>query len=225
MPPALASQTGADASICGSCGHRGRYKYDDLTGILARIAGTHQCYVNLGQGPLMAYERMHSGQYPDATPREVAQLFRGLMVRIGAYGDGAAVPRKIWERILRHTIGRTGYSHQWRMPSMQWLQQYCMASVDTVAEMHEARAMGWRTFRVAPPVGWTKEPGEGLCPASEEAGKALQCDTCKLCSGTAGHGRASIMIPDHGPAGRAAKARAANGDQPRVIIRRVKTAA
>ena len=148
------------------------------------------------------------GIYPVIPEAELPGLFEGLMVRIGAYGDGAAVPARIWHLILSRAIGRTGYTHQWRDPRFQYLQAYTMASVDSEAEAREAWAMGWRTFRVAPAVGWAKLEGEGLCPASFEAGKRVQCDGCKLCSGTAGHGKASIMIPDHSISGTAAKRRA-----------------
>jgi hypothetical protein len=85
-----------------------------------------------------------------------------------------------------------------------------MASVDSEAEATEAHAMGWRTFRVSDPVTWRKMPGEGLCPASYEAGKRTTCVDCGLCSGTAGKGRASIVIPDHSSAGDAAKRRASS---------------
>ena len=202
MAPALASQTGGDAAICGGCGHRGTYK-DGL-----RVEGSRSCYVNLGQGPTIVYKSVAKGIYPVIPEAELPGLFEGLMVRIGAYGDGAAVPARIWHLILSRAIGRTGYTHQWRDPRFQYLQAYTMASVDSEAEAREAWAMGWRTFRVAPAVGWAKLEGEGLCPASFEAGKRVQCDGCKLCSGTAGHGKASIMIPDHSVSGTAAKRRA-----------------
>jgi hypothetical protein len=202
MAPAKASQTGADAAICGGCGHRGTYK-DGL-----RVEGSRSCYVHLGQGPTIVYKSVAKGIYPVIPEAELPGLFEGLMVRIGAYGDGAAVPARIWHLILSRAIGRTGYTHQWRDPRFQYLQAYTMASVDSEEEAREASAMGWRTFRVAPAVGWAKLEGEGLCPASFEAGKRVQCDGCKLCSGTAGHGKASIMIPDHSISGTAAKRRA-----------------
>jgi hypothetical protein len=38
---------------------------------------------------------------------------------------------------------------------------------------------------------------ESLCPASEQAGKKLTCDTCLACDGASGK-RGSIFIPAHG---------------------------
>lgn len=216
--PTEASRNGEDVSICGDCKHRG--EYEDMGGTLARIAKTRRCYVVTAHGPLNAYKSMHSGLYPAMPEDEIADSFAGRLARIGAYGDGAAIPEWVWRTILSRAAGWTGYTHQWRNPAMQWLKAYCMASVDSIEEMHEAQEMGWRTFRVAPPTGWTKEKGEGLCPASKEAGQATQCDKCLLCSGTEGRGKGSIMIPDHSVMANAVKRR-----NPSVTVRRVAKAA
>ena len=40
--PVVASRTGADASICGNCPHRGQYDDDGN-----RVVGTRTCYVML----------------------------------------------------------------------------------------------------------------------------------------------------------------------------------
>jgi hypothetical protein len=79
---------------------------------------------------------------------------------------------------------------------------------DTLEEAAEAQARGWRTFRVAPAVGWTREKTEALCPASEEAGKLLQCQDCQYCSGLEGKGTRNIVIPNHSTQARAVKRRA-----------------
>lgn len=202
MHPVEASQTGADVSICGGCKLRGTYA-DGL-----RVTGSRRCYVNLGQGVTVVWQSYRRGVYATATPDELPAIFAGHLVRMGAYGDPAALPETIWRAILSASAGRTGYTHQWREARFAWLAEYCMASADTEAEAAEAQAMGWRTFRVAEPVGWRKLSGEGLCPASQEAGKRTTCDHCKLCSGTAGHGKASIVIPRHDVSANAEKRRA-----------------
>jgi hypothetical protein len=218
MRPTEASRNGADVSVCGDCKHRGEYK--DMGGTLARIAKTRRCYVVTVHGPLNAYKSMHSGLYPAMPEHEIAEAFAGRMVRIGAYGDGAAIPEWVWRLMLSNVADWTGYTHQWRNPAAQWMRDYCMASVDSLEEMHEAQAMGWRTFRVAPAVDWTREKTESLCPASKEAGAVIQCDKCLRCSGLKGHGKQSVMIPDH-----SATANAVKRLKPSVTVRRVAKAA
>jgi hypothetical protein len=73
-----------------------------------------------------------------------------------------------------------------------------MASCDSVAERVQANMLGFRTFRVAPATGWTKEKHEILCPASEQAGKRTTCAECRACGGTSLRARCDIMIPAHG---------------------------
>ena len=199
VEPTAAIKSGADASICGDCRHRG-------------VKGKERtCYVNVGQGPLGVYRAYKRGRYPVAI-NFASMLFapmashptaiengtpcvgKGKIVRLGTYGDPAAVPSHVWQSLIRHAKGHTGYTHQWRKtPSLKGL---CMASVDTVNEAREAQALGWRTFRVAmSDVG--KQDGESLCPASAEAGKKLTCAQCLACGGADGR-KGSIYIPAHG---------------------------
>jgi len=80
-----------------------------------------------------------------------------------------------------------------------------MASVDTKDEMAIAHDMGWRTFRVgSDPIAKV----ESNCPASEEAGRKVQCIDCKACMGTAGKARVSIQIAAHGTGAKYATAMA-----------------
>lgn len=198
--PVEALRTGADVSICGDCPHRPA---------LLASTGAARCYVEVGKSVAAVYGALVRGSYLDVTgysPAEISAIFAGYSVRIGTYGDPGAAP-SIWPAVVARARMWTGYSHQWR--AAPELAALVMASVESEAEACEAHAAGFRSFRVAPPVGWSKMSGEGLCPASEEAGHATSCGDCGLCSGADGKGRASIMIPDHSPAGRAAKARAA----------------
>ena len=43
---------------------------------------------------------------------------------------------------------------------------------------------GRRTFRVIANLGELDRTNEALCPASKEAGRRVQCTSCKLCKGS-----------------------------------------
>lgn len=148
------------------------------------------CYVDTPKGPRAVWDAWTRDRYPvalwgSAERRILHEAIKARGIRFGAYGDPAAVPSALWRNLAR--FGRwTGYTHQWRRrPSLRWL---LMASVDSVEEAREARARGWRTFRVEHDRGaeLELEGGEILCPASNEAGKRTSCDRCGLCNGTAG---------------------------------------
>lgn len=183
IDPVSAVRTGADVSICGGCIHRG-----DGTG------KGRSCYVTLIHGPLAVYRALLRGAYPAATPVDAADAVAGRMVRLGAYGDPAAVPLPVWEALLSKAAGFTGYTHQWRSIDPAW-SRLVMASADTAQDAVDAWAKGYRTFRV----GAVAMPGKEInCPASEEAGKRTQCADCRLCMGTASRSPVSIQIAPHG---------------------------
>jgi hypothetical protein len=183
IDPVAAVKVGADESICGDCRHRGN-----------GIDGTGRtCYVNLGHGPSSVYRAFLRGRYPfDAAA--AAAACAGRIVRMGTYGDPAAVPVDVWLDLLARAAGRTGYTHQWRTAPQ--LRHLVMASADTAMGADVARAMGWRTFRVRT----AAQPmlvRESVCPASAEAGKKLQCTDCRACDGATGR-KGSIAIIVHG---------------------------
>ncbi len=189
--PVDAIHSGADASICGSCPHRGTIKDGRNVG--------RSCYVTVFQAPLVVYKGFARGLYPAVTPEEARDLVAGQMVRLGSYGDPAAVPFRIWETMLAHVSGKAGYSHQWR--AFPELAAYCMASCDSASEQVQAKLLGWRTFRVRNP----HEPlaaREIICPASKEAGHKTSCDACKACGGTTAKARVDVAIMAHGVAGK-----------------------
>ena len=182
MSPLEAVRKGKDVSICGSCIHRG-----DGTG------EGRSCYVTLIHGPRVVYDALSRGVYPSATPADVAEIVAGRMVRLGTYGDPAAVPLAVWQALVSKAAGHTGYTHRFRDIGPAW-SRLVMASADTPKDADDAHALGYRTFRVgSEPVG-----REVLCPASEQAGKKTTCMDCRACMGTAGKARASIYIPAHG---------------------------
>lgn len=194
VEPHTAIKTGDDKAICGDCPHR---QHNDGA-----------CYVLVHNAPLAVYRAWQRGSYLDTTRdwHATAGLTVGRKVRLGAYGDPAAVPTDVWEALTFHAAGWTGYTHQWRTCDPA-LQEFCMASVDSPDERDTAQNMDWRTFRVVPASleSGVIQEGELLCPASEEAGKLTTCDRCGLCAGTTTKSRKSIMIPAHGSLKRKAK--------------------
>lgn len=183
-------KSGNDIAICGNCVHRAKY----TDGVM--IPGTRRCYVNLGKGARGVHGCYARGGYRRLTPSEIAEIFFDLLVRYGAYGDPAMMPKWLVELIASVARGRTGYTHQWETAA--WLQPYVMASCDSAADAVRAVAAGWRYFRVAGYGDTVKSANEISCPASAEAGKKTTCDRCRLCNGTTvGDRRKSIVIQDH----------------------------
>lgn len=176
IAPHIAVKTGEDRVVCGDCKHRGT-----------------SCYVVTFQGPLSVWSAYHRGVYPKLETRDYSTVFSGRVVRLGAYGDPAFIPRRVVSAIVSSADGHTGYTHQWTRAA--WLRPFVMASVDSLEELSVARANGWRTFRVSSTLD--AQTGEILCPASDEAGKRTTCERCGLCNG-ARDGVKSIFIPVHG---------------------------
>ena len=171
MNPLEASKTGADFSICGNCQMRGEATTDPQR----KIAKGRKCYVNLGQGVLIVFKSFLRGVYKEGDP---AEMGRGRFVRVGTYGDPAAVPQRVWELLLSDADGFTAYTHQ-----KPWRPEIAMQSADSHAEA----VMHWkenrRTFRVIADLGELDKANETLCPASKEAGRRVQCAECRLCAG------------------------------------------
>lgn len=195
--PVSAARAGLDESICGQCPHRGKFE-KTRRGKLRRIKGTRACYVNLGNAPTGIFKTFAAGKYDDrsADLSSAAAAVAGLLVRLGAYGDPAAIPFEVWERLLSLAAGHTGYTHQWR--SFPRFKKWCMASADSASDRLLAKALGWRTFRVSNPRTYDKAPGEVLCGASKEAGKKTTCAACMACGGISARAKADIVIPGHG---------------------------
>lgn len=143
--PIQASKNGSDFSICGNCTHRGKAT-DNPT---KKTAEGRTCYVNLGQGPNQVFKAYSAGKYPTAsTPEQITALGKGQMIRLGTYGDPAAVPASIWDALLADAAGWTGYTHQHHTTSATANYNRMMYSADTAAEAAAAHRKGYRTFRV-----------------------------------------------------------------------------
>ena len=196
--PIEAVNNGADSSICGTCPHRGVVVDGKNKG--------RSCYVTIFQAPLNVWKSYRRGIYPAATPEQSRAILAGRKVRLGSYGDPAAVPLSLWDIILQLVRARTGYSHAWRLVSAA-LARYVMASCDSVQDAVDAKALGYRTFRVTSlPAPADKRRGEVVCGASKEAGYKTTCADCLACGGNGAKARADIVITVHGAAGKVANA-------------------
>jgi hypothetical protein len=138
--PTEALRTGQDISICGNCPHRPKVLGND-----ALKKDSRSCYVNT-MGPNAIYKAYKADKYSVANLDELANQLEGAHVRLGAYGDPAAVPIEVWNALLK-CCKSTGYTHQWRTCSNEYAK-YCMASCDTPVEVTLSATMGYRAFFV-----------------------------------------------------------------------------
>jgi hypothetical protein len=192
VEPHTAQQTGADASVCWDC--------------RARPYNGGFCYVRTGDAPLAIHRAAMRGKYPATSPRAAHLILvaLGLNLRLGAYGDPAALPRHVIETLVgdRRRGTWTGYTHQWDKPRFQWLRPWVMASVDSLTEQAKAKAAGWRCFRVHSEAGTVDPlrdrthvlPGSIQCLAL----RGSTCDDCGACNGTDNGRGPDIAIPAHG---------------------------
>lgn len=183
--PAEALLTGEDFSVCGACKHR--------------HCKDGSCYVIVARAPLQVWKTWKRGnRYVDWTDRFPDNALEGQKIRLGSYGDPAAVPFNVWRRVMSQKIvGWTGYTHQWdEKEEFLRLRSILMASVDSQFEAIKAKEAGWRTFRVK----HSQEKSfadEVSCPASEEMGKRTTCSKCNLCRGIRAEAK-SVAINAHG---------------------------
>lgn len=182
IDPISAVNCGADCAICGGCIHRKNIH-----------TGTRTCYVTLMHGPMMVYKTYMKGKYMPVD----YNLFADRPVRLGTYGDPAAVPADVWYTIKAVAKMTTGYTHQWNNSKIDSLSSICQASCETEQDVAKANAKGYGTFRVLPVLSET--PVNAIhCPASEEMGKTTTCVECGMCNGANGY---NIAILAHGSTG------------------------
>ena len=175
--PVEVSREKLDASICGSCVHR-------------QSAGG-SCYVNIGQAPLAVYRAYKRGRYITYEPAIHSQQLATRRVRLGAYGDPAAVPFEILKGITDAALGHTGYTHQGSHKGFDpRYTDICMISADSPKQAAKWQAKGAYTFRVAM-AGDSLADNELECIADS---KGLTCSDCGKCNGKQGN----IAITVHG---------------------------
>jgi hypothetical protein len=168
--PSEALKSGDDYAICGDCIHRPN-------------GGKRTCYVNI-MGPASVWRSFQKGGYESVDPDEAGDIVSGRKVRLGAYGDPAAVPASVWRSLIANVKTFTGYTHQWR--DCPDISDLCMASCETQQDVQDAQALGYRTFRVMPK-GEEPTRRELVCPSSAEMGRRVTCADCGLCAGAMRH--------------------------------------
>jgi hypothetical protein len=184
LPPHAAIRANMDDAICGDCALRGVSSLD------------RRCYVATWLGPTNVFKMFRAGRYLDASWPELQALLEARHIRLGAYGDPAAIPFEIWQVLLANAAGWVGYSHAWKRCDPRF-KSILMASVDSEREFFEAGFRGWRTFRVRGKQDDLIAGAEFACPASDELGHRTTCQACQLCRGTSSPAR-SVSIIAHG---------------------------
>lgn len=195
MHPQDAVLTGKDFSICGDCKHRGHC----ATNSRGTLVSTRSCYVLL-KGIISVYHALKKGSYQRMAPSAISMQIRHradlrgvpAALRVGSYGDPAAVPTWVWKDLASKVKVITGYTHQWKRCD-QALKPLMMASADTQAEAREAQSLGWRTFRILTP---DQKPAstETLC---RNIRTGIACQVCGLCRGTSLKAK-HVAMPLHG---------------------------
>ena len=186
MHPVEAVFRGADSAICGTCPMRGQ------------LGKRRQCYVEVQNAPAAVYRALKRRVYPRFNPKRHARYLRGRKVRIGAYGDPAAVPfHAIMPVVETYAAGWTGYTNFHSKPLGKPWRAYLQASVHDTKEAARVSSRGWAYFRVN--LGdQPKQSGEAMCLASDEyaakGGTRRQCIECGLCNGQG----VNVVINGHG---------------------------
>jgi hypothetical protein len=175
VSPQQAVDEGKDSSVCGKCPHR-HY-----------LGGG--CYVLPFQAPRSVWSHYKAGGYQ---PKVVPSMFNDRRLRIGSYGDPAAVPYEVWQELLLYSDGHTGYTHQLRHPNFdERIADICMISADTEKASLRIQAKGHNTFRIVTDLQ-SKRENEVQCLSTSHG---ITCSSCGLCSGSSGH---NIVIVAHG---------------------------
>jgi hypothetical protein len=192
IDPRDANKSGADYSICGNCPHKGTPTDNPNK----KLADDRLCYVVIGQGPTAVFKSFKRGVYGDMKGHEkTAELGRGRMVRLGTYGDPAAVPSDTWDSLLSDSAGHTAYSHQSGIKSADIRPDLFMISADNEAQARAAWDSGARTFRIVSDYSELVSGKEIPCPADT---KGIECRSCGLCKGASKAKSIAIVVHGNG---------------------------
>lgn len=188
LSPLAAVQAGQNQSACGNCALQGQWD-----AILGKVRN-RVCYVNLGQGPRSIHSALSKGRYPAVSLERALELIRGLKLRLGAYGDPAALPIDLIEALVSVSSGHTGYSHQlfWiDRPKAERLAKLVMVSCHNRAQLEEAQRRNWRAFAVVTESQRAQSTDLVECPAYT---RGISCEQCLLCRGASLKARSVFVI-------------------------------
>lgn len=173
--PTAAIESGTDSVVCGDCP-------------LRKTNGKRVCYVNVAHAPLAVWKAVRRAPVTSAVKAKARLARKGI--RLGAYGDPAFLPLPLLETLTDGRVS-TGYTHQWTTADRRY-SRHLMASVETLEQRTQAKAKGYRTFRVVADLSAIAD-GEILCPNYTQG---INCADCGLCNGA---GKAKdIVILAHG---------------------------
>lgn len=185
--PMTAIRTREDRRVCGDC--------------LLRPGVIGGCYVNVWDAVRGVWAATRHAD--TATASQVWDAVRRRPIRIGAYGDPAAMPRQVFDYLVAVAHGRvTSYTHghlTLGFDGVEHLRRHSMLSVESEGEALRAWQRGWRTFRILGPDDRIL-PEEMECPYDT---LYLTCYDCLLCRGGRARGK-SIAVRAHGRAVRRA---------------------
>jgi hypothetical protein len=180
-------KNGTDGPICGSC------KYKSGNG----------CYVQTYYAQNAIHRAYLAGKYQLYRTKQHNHLLEGRAVRIGSYGDPAAIPSFVWINVMLLCKQWTSYTHQWQDDESTGrvapdLSNWSMASTDTYEEALAAINKNYRIFHVAKDLSdIEKIPNSIWCPATPEGGMKSTCIKCQLCSGQSKSAK-NILVMPHG---------------------------
>lgn len=155
-------------------------------GLLSMLKRLNKLYMTTDR--IKEYNKDHLNAYVSAS-----KVFNPILTRFGSYGEPVLLPLYVIGKLKRLSDKSVGYTHQWTKASAKGYSKYLMASTHNVFETAVANGHGWRAFEASEKMT-VKTP---LCPASKEAGKVLNCNTCGACGGTSNSKSKNIFIHTH----------------------------
>lgn len=182
-----AVRAGDNSAACGSCPLMGVPYQEEVTRSDGEVytvikLRNRVCYVNLGRLDSTVVKAYEKGRYATYNRRIHERWLRGRDIRLGAYGDPAAIPDHLIIYLATVGSGYTGYSHQLfalEEERASLLAKYLMASCHTPAQHAEAVRRGWRPFTIVSKN--QPQPMDAIeCPFYTHG---IQCEDCQLCQG------------------------------------------